>query len=605
MGRFIIEMPDGARQEGARYVVTPAPQAGTADKVLQGIGNLAAGAVRGAGSIGATVLTPLDLAARAVGVENSVIGRRDRRAMMDEALKNEFGADPESLMYGAGKIGAEVAGTLPVGGIIGGAVGKAVPALGTAIQTGGFSTGLPTAIGAAQKAADIGLRTLGGGISGAASSALVDPSDALAGGVIGAATPNAVRAVYNTGGLLGSVVSGGAAKQRAVKRLVEELGPQRAAQAVADIQTYYPKGAENIPMSAASILGVPEITRMEQASRLRSPAWQDFDLNQAKAVAQNVREATKEADQIGSLAGIRRDNWTNNWELAAGNIKPRVWTNRVTQLWDDVERAMQSAPASNPQVMGVLQAVRAEMDRLGPNFGPGNLQQLRANLSGRYNPMSPDAFKAAPRDLPAVKTLIQEMDDILNQATGGKWQKTIQGYAQDSEALHAAKAAEKVRGAFWDRDTGRVLGTAADAAGDVPTITEAGLGRALNAARLPDKSLALSAAAADKLDATLEAVRRQNEVRRLLRSGTAGGGSATASNAIALGQSQMSPLLGQLLSMGRRAATGRIDDEAARLFMNPDQLAREIASYIGPQPTSELKSLLTRPLPVLGSAVLP
>ena len=77
------------------------------------------------------------------------------------------------------------------------------------------------------------------------------------------------------------------------------------------------------------------------------------------------------------------------------------------------------------------------------------------------------------------------------------------------------------------------MGVSADAAGDVPKITEAGLGRAMNAARGPDKSLLLSNEANTRLEAILEALRAQNIVQGVKRSATAGGGSNTASDIFA------------------------------------------------------------------------
>jgi hypothetical protein len=84
-----------------------------------------------------------------------------------------------------------------------------------------------------------------------------------------------------------------------------------------------------------------------------------------------------------------------------------------------------------------------------------------------------------------------------------------------------------VRNAFVDGETGRVRGVSLDSNGDVPKITEAGLGRAMDAARLPDKSLALSPQSNDRLTATLDALRRQNIVQGVKRTATAGSGSDT------------------------------------------------------------------------------
>lgn len=63
--------------------------------------NAVGGALRGAGSIGATLLRPFESAAQ----------NADRRQAMDDGLANLLGADPGSVAYKTAKLGAEVAGT--------------------------------------------------------------------------------------------------------------------------------------------------------------------------------------------------------------------------------------------------------------------------------------------------------------------------------------------------------------------------------------------------------------------------------------------------------------------------------------------------------------
>ena len=158
------------------------------DEVKSGsnmFGDLAAGAIRGAGSIGATLLTPIDAAARALGVENGIVGRTDRRQAMTEGLRS-MGADPESTSFGVGKFGAEVAGTIGAGGPI----AQAAKLLGfgpkavQALQTWGMSTGAKPA-GLAAKVGDMALRGGAGAVTGAAAGGLLDPSEAGTGAAIG------------------------------------------------------------------------------------------------------------------------------------------------------------------------------------------------------------------------------------------------------------------------------------------------------------------------------------------------------------------------------------------------------------------------------------
>lgn len=181
--------------------------------------NAAAGAVRGAGSIGATILTPVDAAARALGVENSVIGRTDRRQAMDAALGN-LGADTDSLAYGAGKLGAEIAGTSGVGGLLAkgaaavpGLAAKA-PAVVEAIRTAGMSAGQ----------GGLAARTVGGAVTGGASAALANPDDVGAGTAVGAALPGVVQAAGAAGRAVGKALSPNINNPELARKAVEQYG---------------------------------------------------------------------------------------------------------------------------------------------------------------------------------------------------------------------------------------------------------------------------------------------------------------------------------------------------------------------------------------------
>jgi hypothetical protein len=158
----------------------------------QGALNLLAGAVRGAGSIGATLARPFESSE-----ENA-----QRRAGIDENMR-AVGAQPDSIEYQGGKLGAEVAGTLAVGGIAGKAAGAGLTAAKVApeiaapivegLTTGGFRVdGAAGVAGAATRAAT-------GAVTGGASAALVDPKDAGAGAAVGAVAAPVVKGLGAAG----------------------------------------------------------------------------------------------------------------------------------------------------------------------------------------------------------------------------------------------------------------------------------------------------------------------------------------------------------------------------------------------------------------------
>jgi len=204
--------------DGQYRVMLPAAPAEEKSGFMQGLGNLAAGAVRGAGSIGATLLTPVDAAARAMGVQNDFIGRNDRRTQMDAGLQS-MGAQPDSLMYQGGKIGAEIAGTAGAGGALANgaravlpAAAQALPAVAkgiNALSSGGLSLGAPAATTALGRAGDMALRVGGGAALGGASAGLVNPNDAGTGAVIGGAIPVAAKAIGAGAQAAGNALRGG------------------------------------------------------------------------------------------------------------------------------------------------------------------------------------------------------------------------------------------------------------------------------------------------------------------------------------------------------------------------------------------------------------
>lgn len=188
------QQPEGSRLTQAVRATRQAI-GDAASGVPQQIGNVAAGAIRGAGSIGATILAPIDAAARAAGIENSWIGRTDRRESMTEGLRS-IGAQPESLGFMAGKIGSEIAGTAGVGGVLGRAAGAvgAPSVLRQTLASGGMSSGGATG------ARGLGARMAGGAAAGGTSAAIVNPEEAGTGAAIGAMLP----AALSGGRMLGS-----------------------------------------------------------------------------------------------------------------------------------------------------------------------------------------------------------------------------------------------------------------------------------------------------------------------------------------------------------------------------------------------------------------
>lgn len=212
-GQWVIEDEAPRGQWVIEDSPTPA-QPSKLSSIKQNIGNIAAGAFRGAGSIGATLLTPIDAAARAIGVQNDFIGRTDRRAQMDGALQG-LGAEPDSYTFKGGKILGEVAGTAGAGGVLANGVrGLAgtnalrglepiISGVAKGLETGGFRVGelAGTGLGAVT-------RVGAGAATGGLAAGLANPEDAGMGALIGGALPGAVKVAGEAGKLTSRAVSG-------------------------------------------------------------------------------------------------------------------------------------------------------------------------------------------------------------------------------------------------------------------------------------------------------------------------------------------------------------------------------------------------------------
>lgn len=227
--KYTVAGPDGATKEqafqmlqtqiGAAKTAEKPPESSLLSDIAQGAGNIVAGAVRGAGSIGSTILAPYDMAKDALaGKGLSLESNRQRRADIDAGLQT-MGAQPDALLYKGGKLGAEIAGTAGVGGLLAKGVTAVAPSIAASplganllasIASSGLRTGAPVANTLAGRAADLGIRAAGGAITGGASAGLVSPEDAGTGAVIGAALPPALAGAARTteyaGRAVGSIV---------------------------------------------------------------------------------------------------------------------------------------------------------------------------------------------------------------------------------------------------------------------------------------------------------------------------------------------------------------------------------------------------------------
>lgn len=401
-----------------------APQPTFLGGVGRDIKNAGAGAVRGAGSIGATLLTPLDYAAHKAtgGGEFAGFGRTDRRESMDNALKNLVGADTESLAYGVGKVGAEVAGTAGVGGgLVKGAnalrnASKFVPALSPAVQTALQTAGIGT------QAATLPVRAGAGAAVGAVSAGLVDPSaqNVGVGGLIGGALP-AVGPALKAAGAKGQT-------------LLDEFGrPTAAGRTQAATRKLQSAGVT--PQVARNLTNAPTVTGARPMLADQIPLSDPATAQRVAAIQDALQTANPEAAaQFTERVGANNAARIRTLEELAGEGGGREFAaaNRsgtAGSMYDDAfavaadarkltpeqSRTMQTLQRA-PAIKEAMAAARANASNAGKNVGSANTSgsveglhnvklALDAKITQARNPTNPagqatlDGLEAAQKRL--------------------------------------------------------------------------------------------------------------------------------------------------------------------------------------------------------------
>lgn len=582
-----------AQQRASRQTTaTPKPKASAAPEPSYDPTEGMSGTEKVLANVGAGMA---DLGLGARQLYSGVFGNETDQAKIAEEVAEKRRMDERLANATTGGKALQIAGNviptlaIPAGGLARGvgAVARQMPAFAGRV--------LPRAL----QGLGMGGTTLDAALAGAASGGLqtvTDDESRLAnvgiGAGLGAVFPMALGGARGAWRRFAPGAVGGGGEARAAQRIAEEgVTPQQAQDMQRALQQHAQQVRQtrlqgvqpnDIPLSTAAQLGSPDLARLEAGSRAKSGAnWYDFDQEQAAAVNRAMMRSTREAEEIAARRGTRAENWEQNWQQAAQHADPEVFQQQVAGLRQHLDDLLVSPEAVNPDVRRAILELQGTLERAGEHLEPRHLQVARRELSGRMNPMSQNPLKQVSREEPGILSMTQDLDRRLNEATGGRWDPVRGGYAEDSRALEAARAAGKVRSRFYDPSTGRVQGVAADIAGDVPKITEAGMGAAMNMARDPAMRNQLSPQATVELLQVLDSLRRQGIVQGVKRSATAGGGSNTAGDIFAAqaGDQLMANVPGMpgtivrgVLGAVDTAVNARRDQALANALQNPQQM---------------------------------
>lgn len=441
--------------------------------------NESAGVIRGAGSIGATVMLPYDMAKDAIeGRGLSLQSNRERRQAIDDGLQT-LGAQPDSAAYKVGKLGAEVAGTAGIGGVLGKgaeAIGAA-PKVVSALTSGGFSTGAPVASTIGGKVVDAALRAGAGAVTGAAQAGAVDPESAGAGALVGGALPGAVQ-------LAGKA---GAALQKGMGWLASNaLGATTGAGADA-IKTAFQAGKDGSQAFLDNIRGNASfddvvasaknaLSTMRQA---RSAAYKSgmVDIKNDKSVLDfaDVDKALRDVVDTGSYKGvaIRQkaaetvndlkavvDNWRGldpaEYHTPEGldALKQAVW---------DVAEGTKPGSAGDRAVKQVYNAIKATINKQAPTY---------AKVMGDYSKAS-DTLKEVEKalslgDKTARDTSIRKLQSLMRNNAQSNYGNRL-NLAKQLEDQGGADIMPAVAGQALNTWVPRGMVGAIEKAGAIPT----------------------------------------------------------------------------------------------------------------------------------------
>lgn len=415
-----------------------APDSSIMQEVGQGVGNLLAGGLRGAGSIGSTLLAPYDMAKDALaGKGLSLESNRQRRKDIDSGLQL-LGAEPESLLYKGGKLAGEIAGTAGAGpALAGGArAAGAAPSLVSALNTGGLNVAGRTGL------AGLGIRAAGGAATGGAAAGLVNPEDAGIGALVGGGLPLVMKggahatrsAVGGVKGLVEPLYERG--REKIVSRALREFSGGQADEAIRNLQA----ARELVPGSLPTVgeaAQVPSLAALQRAAMNTSPEAANalqgritsnnqarIDVLEALAGSPATREAAETARDQAAAAAYSKARQDDAVRRAAAIAKQQAWNDASAGFGELANRQVKPVTDTIKPSQGLTELSRrpamqgfiAEAKRLAANKGQTISNPLESIDGLHYVKLAvDDALKGTPGNALArnQKAAVMDIKDRL------------------------------------------------------------------------------------------------------------------------------------------------------------------------------------------------
>nr|WP_145546383.1 hypothetical protein [Variovorax boronicumulans] len=402
------------------------------------MGRAALGGVRGAADIGNTLLRGGAWLADKVS-PGMAEADRERRQSLDQFFNERVAPNDSAFLIG--RVAGNIAGTAGVGPALvaplrGAALSPSGAAVVNAVRSGGMTTGTP-ALG---RAADLGIRTAGGVLTGGASAALVDPESAGTGALIGGMLPGGLQA----GGKVASAAGRQLRNLRAPAdaRMAREVAAMAGADAASLDElamvrdALRPQGPSLIPGARPTVpqlLQTPELSQMQRSVKAVAPATlanQEAAQNVARLETLNrVAPVTGTVQQAAQDAGNAIADWAGPARVRAGQ--------RVNQLFEAVD------PFDETRFMVPVDAMRDTQARfLGPGtFGSGRSARTALETAEAIGttPVPPGGSLAADAERIARPVPFREIQNLRSSIGEAAQAAEAKGFAREAAALNGMK----------------------------------------------------------------------------------------------------------------------------------------------------------------------
>lgn len=472
-----------------QYPVEEPPVPAGADNPLVAFG---AGLGHGVGQVAMGAQEWMGRGLDAIGLDSAgewlVNDARQGRERMGQEVAPYQAQSP--IATTTGRIGGNIAGTWPVGGVLGAGVNAVSQApravqLANALRSGGMNLGGAAASTVGGHAANLGIRAAGGAATGGVTAGLVNPDDAGTGAMIGAAFPIAGQAVASSARALGRGLRGGPVSSdvAALAGRAKQLGINIPADRIANSKPMnaVASSLEYVPLSGRT--GTLDKMQSQFNRAVSRTFGQDSD-NVTKALRDAAVSLGDDFDRVLRSTAVKVDDQLIDdlaqaaqragSELESGQA--RIITNQIDEILNKAQNGFIDGQAAynikrtldrigkrnSPEGFYADELRKTLMDALNRSLGPDDAQSF-ARLREQYgnmltlrrfaqNGIDGDVSIARIANMRDIRSpQLQELADIAAQ------------FLKPREGAHGA--AQRVYGAALGGAAGYFGGPAALAAG--------------------------------------------------------------------------------------------------------------------------------------------